>query len=518
MNRVVINEVDLTNTTPVNTVTDVVYVPGFSISETLKAFQPVLCTNIYEFNNLVGSQTPMFLEDQYYPEDKTYTVTVKDDEGNDVEKTIDRRVKVGKDGNYTNYYFSKDSIPDAGGSLQGTVMFGAGTADPSYIYAKELVTAGIPVLYERINTVGQYPEEVVDTDYQISVADAYRAFLEKIFTDKIESSDYISNILHTDYQFKYLTSGGYPVYEFGYVPEQTNPKDDQAFTNVLANSMAVIAQLRGDCVALIDHTDNPERPLVGKTSIFGRLNHNLLPSASMEDTFATMFTPYASFTLSSGYSANFDYPEGYPIDPELTFSTNNILPGSFAYLISLARSLRTNPNWLSIAGVSRGAVPNLNQLHTASILTNSVAEAYQPDGIGEEKVCLNAITRIGNYGYCIWGNRTLQQQNPTRVGFATRFLNIRNLLSDIKKQARTAALELMFEQNTEILWANFKSKLTPLLDSMVSGSGLSSYKIIRDTEQSTKTKLAAIIKVYPVYSVEAFVINISISDEEITVE
>ena len=119
-------------------------------------------------------------------------------------------------------------------------------------------------------------------------------------------------------------------------------------------------------------------------------------------------------------------------------SVNNILPGSFAYLISLAKSIKTNPNWLSISGVSRGLVPNLQSLHVDSLLTNAIADYYQPESTDSSgnRVCINAITRISNYGYCIWGNRTLQAQSVSRVGFATRFLNLRYFLCDVKKQAR----------------------------------------------------------------------------------
>ena len=75
----------------------------------------------------------------------------------------------------------------------------------------------------------------------------------------------------------------------------------------------------------------------------------------------------------------------------------------------------------------------------------------------------------------------------------------------------------MFEQNNEVLWLNFKSLLMPLLDQMVSGEGLSSYKVIKNVTQD-KTKLSATIRLYPVYAIESFEIMITLEDEEVTVQ
>ena len=486
MERIIITEQDLTIDTLPEDVTDIVYVPGFSTNSSLTPFTPTLCSTLQEFNNLVGSSAPVFETDQKYIA---------------AENSI-----AGLNGRG----FDQASIPVASGSIEGSeqVWFAAGTVDPSYVFAKELVSAGIPVLYEKVNeglsTTSSTSEPYY---YGISVVDMYRAFMERIFTIDInESGLAVSNLLTKDYNYKYLTSGGYPIFGFG--NSMSGPVE-------LVNTMASIACERGDCFALIDHTDNPARPLVGQDSVFQSINMQPLTSVNNTDTFATMFTPYAAYTLINTYT-NTQYSEDnlgkVPV-------ANNILPGSFAYLTSLARSITTNPNWLSISGVSRGLVPNLQNLHVDSLLSNAIADLYQPesDDFSGNTVCINAITRISNYGYCIWGNRTLQNQSPTRVGFATRFLNLRNLLCDVKKQARKAATELMFEPNNETLWANFKGKITPLLESMKSGAGISGYKILR-TNAEDRIKLHATIRIYPMYSVEAFEIGIVLTDSEVTIE
>ena len=478
MNRVVINEVDTTLSNTTNNSTDIVYIPGFSLNGDLPVGSPVKITNVSEFNLYVGSEAPVFQTTQYYP--------VAEAEGTGT------------------YGFWEDAIPDAGGSELGTVMFAAGTVDPSYVYAKELVTSGLSIYYERLNTTNNPPDEGdanYDETYGVSVRDFYRALLKKVYTTDVADGVPVSSLLDMNLQVKYLTTGGYPSLEYG--SEGNNYQ-------LLSSAMLLVAKERGDCIALIDHTDNNERKLVGSTSVFSRVNK--LPFATNDniDTFGAIYTPSMIFSTTQSYNSSSYSGE---------IIVNNILPGSFAYLSCLAKSLKTNPNWLSISGVSRGLVSNATGMHSNYKLTNSIAEAYQPDQTASDgnTVCLNAITQIGNYGYCIWGNRTLQKQSVSRVGYATRFVNLRNILSDVKKQARDAAIALMFEPNTDVLWANFKAKLTPLLDSMVSGSGISGYKIIKDSGNSSKTKLAATIKLYPIYSVEAFEINISLNDEEVTV-
>ena len=78
------------------------------------------------------------------------------------------------------------------------------------------------------------------------------------------------------------------------------------------------------------------------------------------------------------------------------------------------------------------------------------------------------------------------------------------------------AKRLMFEQNSDILWINFKAGITPLLDQMVSGQGLTGYKIIKG-KTSEKGKVVATIRLYPIYAVEDFEITVAISDEEVSV-
>ena len=290
------------------------------------------------------------------------------------------------------------------------------------------------------------------------------------------------------YQFKYLTSGGYPTFEYN--------------SNSIANDMARLCANRGDAVAFIDHTDNPSRPLSGTKSIYYILTYNNFLSTDIQP-FATMFTPSFEYRVTTTYRG-----QSYSQNKRVILPSTVIMPASFAYFTCLATSVKTNPNWYAIAGTIRGRVTNVSQMRTDKPLTNALADAYSSD----TSTAINPITNIVPYGECIWGNRTLLDNSIKQGTVATSFLNIRNMVSDVKKNVYSACQSLLFEQNTDVLWANFLFKVTPLLDSMVNGGGLSNYKIIK-LPNSDRTRINVKIRLYPIYAVESFDVTIYLNDK-----
>ena len=298
------------------------------------------------------------------------------------------------------------------------------------------------------------------------------------------------------YSVKYITGGGYPTY---FVGDET-----------IALKMMNVAALRGDAVAIIDHEYDISRPLNYRDpeSIYYSVNKTF--KAQEDATYAAMFTPYGEYSLTR-------------------VGGKTIMPASFGYLKSLATAIKTSPNWLAMAGVSRGQVPGYTPIDGAPIITNVIAENYQPkqaDGEGINTIGINAITNIRPYGQCIWGNRTLAM-TPTLGGEPKNFLNTRNMISDIKKLAYTTAKELMFEQNSDTLWLKFKSGVSPLLEQLRSGNGISDYKLIKGTRHYGtdgngaplgRNELAAVIRIYPMYAVEYFEITVVVTDEDVAVE
>ena len=375
------------------------------------------------------------------------------------------------------------------------------TSNPTVV-SREEITETITVTTPQF-VADTYYELTMPTEEQakeLPIAQIYNA-LSVIFTE----TGYLNNIADKgNYDIKYITSGGYPVYEYN--------------DNQLAYAMTKLAYNRGDCVALIDHTDNEDRTLnIDETSSLFKSVENAGWNDDW-DEYATMFTPWASYvrqTLDKKYNAE--------TDKWINLNhTTYRAPASFAYLCELADSIKTNAPWLAIAGVNRGLVGGLvvdNGVADITNIPNGLADAMEPRDEG--KRAINSITNINPYGYTIWGNRTLQANTSGGGLTATSFLNIRNMVSDIKKVCYRACRYSTFEQNNDILWVNLKSKITPTLNRMLSGYGLSGYDIVRDTAREAelgKAVCAFQIILYPVYPVEDFYISILLKDDEVTID
>ena len=314
---------------------------------------------------------------------------------------------------------------------------------------------------------------------EFTVAEMYKQLSGNIF-DKLTDRG--------DYQLKFITSGSYPVFEYN-----TDKAD-----NAITNKMLKVAAMRGDAVALIDYVDNPARALAGSddnTTLYYAVQNiaelDVTTGSKIEDArkYGAMFAPWAMYLAK-------------------TISANSNLPASFAYLLSLSNSIKTNANWYAVAGVTRGLVPNL--LSVDQNITGAMAEELQ----SKDGISINPIVMIKPYGYCIWGNRTL---NKNEGLVASSFLNIRALTNDVKKVVYETARKLTFELNSDILWLNFKAEIEPTLDKMVSGNGLTNYKILRKATNKRAT-IEAVIRLYAVEAIEDWDITIELADNYISVE
>lgn len=563
MKRIIISEKDLTSNVEVISSYDVAYVPGFTSVATAAenyCHKPTLFTNKFEFQKAIGYSPAMFATDQHYP--------------------------IAGDGVKG---FSTDAIP-----TENNVMFRAGATDSGYRIALYLLSLGLPVYYEVMN----------DTLDKITVTDMYAGLEHRFVEDTDNSFD-----TPGDYAIKFITSGGYPVFEYGpkdisnpelhtdimtltssnwnsdtniitcttkFVPDDDTTNIDIIYTKdsneikltdsftitvdknkktikaelksdvnldtkvsetftpskvsisyayygteaeddghvdvtmTLMAGMLNLAHSRGDAIALIDHTNNPTRPLTTSddTSVISVMRQKCVNDDSLE--YGAMFTPW--YECSSDKIAD--------------NSVDAFVPGSVAYLSALAVQLRDYSPWLAVSGVTRGKVPNLVKLHTTDILTNNIADSYQTipgesaESLNIIQMSINPITYIRNVGYCIWGDRTLRNNSDGTT--ALSFLHIRSAVSDVKKLIYETSQKMLFEQNTSITWLNFKSAITPLLDRMVSNYVLEDYSIVRymvDPESGNPVpayKVLGVIKIRPINSIEVFDLTVQLENTAVT--
>lgn len=550
-----IYERDLTSPYSVDTTPNIVYIPGYANIGPLDT--PVLCNTLSEFYSIFGSKPYKFKTPQAYPtvEGNSFITAAKpansmyqagDFEksfilaaellsknlpvlyervtsaslkraskevsgfgnfeakpeysglvGTDISIKIDRFNKSSADQTLDHYTLTVKLAQSAEFGVSEKVetfdfVLSDSATSGSIILYSDIDSSIVDIAWNIVSTPAAVPEAKLSdpdnytTNDEFSVSDIYTAFLDSADTEG--SKLYVLED-KGEYQIKFLTLGAYPCFEFGTADSYP------VFDNIIE-----AAAKRGDCIALVDHTNKSDRKLqteVSSGSVYASLSSYVKKrnmtivrkGGDSEDgyTYGAMFTPYATYRLSTQNNAQY------------------ILPASFGYLSAFAASTQSNPNWYAAAGVSRGIPSGLIGL--SQNITNAIADLYQP----RNNVAINCITNIKPYGYTIWGNRTLKNNSADGDLKALSFLNIRVLTCDLKKTLYQACKRYTFENNTDIMWLNFKSQIEPTLAKMLSGNGIASYQIIK-VATTKKATIEAIIRLVPIEPVEDWYITIELTD------
>lgn len=272
-------------------------------------------------------------------------------------------------------------------------------------------------------------------------------------------------------------------------------------TQKWTQDMIACAKYRGDCIALIndDEASNYDYTTTTVREAF---------SGITDGEYAAAFTPW--FT-----SRNSDFQETGATTP-----SDVMIPAAYGYLFAYANAIKNNPEWYAIAGFERGIIPELSSLchlYTSADVEilqgrSAAAEVELDDENDNVGFAINPIANVRPAGPIIYGNRTLKVNDAAKKTIATSFLNVRNMVSAIKKVIYEAARKYTFEQNNELLWINFQSYITPLLDRMVSGNGLLGYRFSRLVTPA-KARLKARLSIIPIEAVEDFEIEVYMTDD-----
>lgn len=353
--------------------------------------------------------------------------------------------------------------------------------DKSYIMAKQLLALGVSVLYEIVTKVEDLtkPAETED-ELRNRLADA--THWSKLYDRAL-------------YNPRFLTSGGYAS-----IITTTTGFNASIATNMINCAQYSDSVGRGDCVALIDH-EKSLNTIASINELFNGTN-SPLKNLGTKGTFGAAFTPWCSHSISVDLGAI--------TSPDDTVNGTWALPPSFTYLGAYANSIGSNnPTWYAAAGVTRGTCPTLVKplVEFGEVASN----AFQSREDGQ--IGVNPICYINPYGYRVFGNRTLRQNGLDSKSnlVATSFLNIRNLISDIKKTSFAACRRMSFEQNTDVLWFNLKNQITPILEKMKNGNGISDYRLTRVATKE-KAKVVGKIKIIPIEAVEDFELTVELMD------
>ena len=350
-----------------------------------------------------------------------------------------------------------------------------------YNIATRLIDLGFPVLVEGVTTtkktitVGKEKKETVEVKEVAIPTDSISLLKDKSLFD-----------------IRFLTSG----------------------IDVVNNENLIkVANERQDCIALINLDETAAAFDYKIATIRAEFEKN--PSV-----YAAGFTPwfYSEHpTLIKGVEELTEVND----KPSTKEAEEVAIPAAYGYLFAYGRMLANNAaEWQAVAGPERGIIPELSDVcytysyEDVEILQARGAEKFvkldnAADNVG---IAINPIAWVRPNGYILYGNRTLKKNDAKKKTTAQSFLNIRNGINAIKKVMYDAGRTFVFEQNTEVLWINFRNYITPLLDRMQSSDGLLGYTFVK-VATDAKARLKAKLTVIPVEAVEDFDLDVYLVDD-----
>lgn len=351
-----------------------------------------------------------------------------------------------------------------------------------YNIATRLIDLGFPVLVEGVTT----------TEKEITVVEEEKEKKVKVKVVEIPAASI--NLLKDKslFDIRFLTSG----------------------IDVVNNeSLIEVADERQDCIALINldetATDFDYTVATVRAGFAGNSN-----------AYAAGFTPwfYSEHpTLIKGVEDLITVND----KPSTKEAENVAIPAAYGYLFAYGRMLANNAaEWQAVAGPERGIIPELSDVfYTYSYEDVEILQARAADKLVELDdatdnvgIAINPIAWVRPNGYILYGNRTLKNNDAKKKTTAQSFLNIRNGVNAIKKVMYDAGRTFVFEQNTEVLWTNFRNYITPLLDRMQSSDGLLGYTFVK-VATDAKARLKAKLTVIPVEAVEDFDLDVYLVDD-----
>lgn len=311
------------------------------------------------------------------------------------------------------------------------------------------------------------------------------------------------------YDIKFLTTGTFSTVPVAVGASTTQGTTSYTFDFSLLNALLTVPTSRKDCAVLVDLGYENLLPVSGRILVadFKRA----LNTAATSDKSATL-TRITGGTQSECVSSR-----AYTSVANCLMSYDGAIvrvPNSFVYLYAYAKENNKAATWLPISGVVRGLV---GEVFTPDIEFSK----YQLDKDiinDREGISFNGIVDVRSYGYTIWGDRTLLDQDAVRGVQATSYFSIRNLISDIAKTAYRSAIRYTYETNNDVTWLNFKQRIVTLLDQVVASGVLQTYKISKVTtvESDNRNSIGAKIVLYCNLPVENWEILINLENAEVT--
>ena len=233
----------------------------------------------------------------------------------------------------------------------------------------------------------------------------------------------------------------------------------------LNTSMVNLCEERADALAIIDIEGGYVPPSGRKTT---ELDSDSLGSVT------NTVNKLKDMGLNSSYGCAF-----YPY-VKIRDNINDAMlyvPPSVVALGTLSSSQRKSAVWFAPAGFTRGGLSEgssgLSVVGVRERLTSSDRDKLYDANI-------NPIASFPAEGIVIFGQKTLQV-TPS----ALDRINVRRLLIHVKKEISRISSTLLFEQNVQATWNRFLGEVTPFLENIKSGLGLTDFKVVLDDTTTT---------------------------------
>jgi len=185
--------------------------------------------------------------------------------------------------------------------------------------------------------------------------------------------------------------------------------------------------------------------------------------------------------LNSSYGCTF-----YPWVQTRDANTGQLVwvPPSVAMVGVIASSEKRTKLWFAPAGFNRGGLTegaaNIPVVNVSERLTSDDRDTlYAAD--------INPIASFPGSGVVVFGQKTLQGESS-----ALDRINVRRLMNYVKKSIAVLANQVLFEQNVEATWNNFRGLVDPFLSNILTQHGITNYELAVQSDADIPPELLAV--------------------------
>lgn len=263
----------------------------------------------------------------------------------------------------------------------------------------------------------------------------------------------------------------------------------------LTKRMIDVCENRGDAIAVID-LENSYLP-----------EHEVnVSAASRISNINQVLTSYDARNLNSTYAATY-----YPWVTVRDDSSGTFIkvPPSVVALGVLQNTERVADVWFAPAGFNRGGLSNGGAGLSVTGVEYRLTSKEREDLYNRS---INPIASFPSEGIVIYGQKTMQ---VSPISALSR-INVRRLMIYLKKGISRIASTVLFEQNVQATWTDFKTRAESFLGDVRVRLGLEDFRVILDETTTTadlvdRNIMYAKIYVKPTRSIEFIALDFIIT-------